>query len=77
MIRRILRFVVHVDGEFLSRHVATDRGVRHMSRVLDRMRRIQYKQPASLARKRAVSIVFANDRTILSTWCFGYIARSW
>ena len=39
MIRRILGFVVHADGEFLSRHVATDRGVRHMSRVLDRMRR--------------------------------------
>jgi hypothetical protein len=38
---------------------------------------IHYKQPVSSARKRAVSIVFANDRTNLSTWCSGYIASSW
>ena len=39
MIRLIRGFVVHADGEFLSRHVATDRGVRQIWRVLDRMRR--------------------------------------
>jgi len=39
MIRVNLGFVVPSDGEFLSRDVATDRGVRQLWRVLVRMRR--------------------------------------
>jgi hypothetical protein len=77
MIRVILGFVVHADGEFLSRHVATDRVRRHMWRVIRGMHRHPARKPVSLIRKRAAPTVFANDRTALSASCYAYIVRSW
>jgi hypothetical protein len=77
MIRVNLGFVVPSDGEFLSRDVASDRFTRHMWRGIAGMHRHPIKKPVSLTGKRAVLVVFANDCTVLSTWCCDYIASSW